>query len=69
MTLTIETEREADGRWIGEVPEIPGALAYGATEGEAAARAEALALRILADRLDHGESKPVDVTIRVTAAE
>lgn len=68
MHLTIETELETDGRWIGEVPEIPGALAYGATEAEAAARAEALALRILADRLDHGESKPVDVTIRVPAA-
>jgi len=68
MKLTIETERETDGRWIGEVPEIPGALAYGATEEQAAAKAEALALRILADRLDHGECKPVDVTIRVTAA-
>ena len=69
MRLTIETEQETDGRWIGEVPELPGALAYGATEEEAAARAEALALRILADRLDHGESKPVDVMISVTAAE
>jgi predicted RNase H-like HicB family nuclease len=69
MHLTIETERETDGRWIGEVPEIPGALAYGATEAEAAAKAEALALRILADRLDHGESKPIDVTIRLAAAE
>lgn len=69
MKLTIETEREDDGRWIGEVPELPGALAYGATESEAAARAEALALRILADRLDHGESKPLDVTITVQAAE
>ena len=69
MQLTIEFEREDDGRWIAEVPEMPGALAYGATEQEAAARAEALALRILADRLDHGESKPVNVTIRVQAAE
>ena len=69
MHLTIETELETDGRWIGEVPEIPGALAYGATESEAAAKVEALALRILADRLDHGESKPLDVTIRVQVAE
>ena len=68
MQLTIETERETDGRWIAEVPELPGVLAYGATEDEAAAKAEALALRVLADRLDHGESKPVDVTIRVAAA-
>ena len=51
IRLTIETELEADGRWIGEVPELPGASAYGATELEAAAKAEALALRILADRL------------------
>ena len=69
MHLTVETELEADGRWIGEVPEIPGALAYGATESEAAANAEALALRIIAERLDHGESKPVDLTIRVLTAE
>ena len=69
MKLTIETELETDGRWIAEVPELPGVLAYGTTENEAAAKAEALALRVLADRLDHGESKPVDVTIRVQAAE
>jgi predicted RNase H-like HicB family nuclease len=67
VQLTIETERETDGRWIAEVPELPGVLAYGATENEAAAKAEALALRVLADRLDHGESKPADVTIRVRA--
>jgi predicted RNase H-like HicB family nuclease len=60
MNLTIETEREADGRWIAEVPELPGVLAYGATESEAMAKAESLALRVLADRLDHGESKPLD---------
>jgi predicted RNase H-like HicB family nuclease len=69
MRLTIETEREEDGRWLAEVPELPGVLAYGSTENEAAAKAEALALRVLADRLDHNESKPVDVTIRVLAAE
>ncbi len=69
MHLTIETERETDGRWIAEVPELPGVLAYGATEGEAAAKVEALALRVLADRLEHGESKAVDVSIRVQAAE
>ena len=69
MKLTIETEREDDGRWLAEVPELPGVLAYGVTEDEAAAKAEALALRVLADRLDQGESKPIDVTIRVQAAE
>jgi predicted RNase H-like HicB family nuclease len=56
--LTIETEREVDGRWIADVPEFPGVLAYGMTENEAAAKAEALALRVLADRLDFGESNP-----------
>ncbi len=56
MQLTIEIERETDGRWIAEVLELPGALVYGATEAEARARAQALALRVLADRLDHGET-------------
>ena len=60
MHLTIETERETDGRWIAEVPELPGGLAYGATESEAMAKAESLALRVLADRLDHGESTPLE---------
>lgn len=63
MKLTIETEREDDGRWLAEVPELPGVMAYGVTEDEAAAKAEALALRVIADRLDHGESKPVDLSI------
>jgi predicted RNase H-like HicB family nuclease len=68
MHLTIETERETDGRWLAEVPELPGVLAYGATEGEAAAKVEALALRALADRIENGESHAVDVTITVPAA-
>ena len=55
MHLTIETEREADGRWIAEVPELPGVVAYGTTEDEAAAKAEAMATCICADRLEHGE--------------
>jgi predicted RNase H-like HicB family nuclease len=56
--LTIEIEREEDGRWIGEVPAHPGVLAYGKTEGEARARAIALALRVIADRIDRGEPMP-----------
>lgn len=56
--LKIETDREADGRWIAEVAALPGVLAYGATEAEAHSRATALALRIIADRLDHGEAMP-----------
>jgi predicted RNase H-like HicB family nuclease len=57
MKLTIETDREDDGRWIAEVPELPGVLAYGATQQEAMAKAEALALRVLAEQLDHGEGQ------------
>lgn len=55
MNLAIETEQETDGRWIAEIPQIAGALAYGATRPEAISRVEALALRVLADRLEHGE--------------
>ena len=50
MNLTIETEIETDGRWIAEVPELPGVMAYGVTEGEAITNVEALALRVLAER-------------------
>jgi predicted RNase H-like HicB family nuclease len=57
MDLSIETELEEDGRWIAEVPQLPGVLAYGATAEEAAAKAEVLALRVLAERLEQGESK------------
>lgn len=56
--MTIETEREEDGRWIAEVVEIPGVLAYGASREDAAAHAKALALRVIADRLEHGEDVP-----------
>lgn len=56
--MTIEIEREDDGRWLAEVMELPGAMAYGASRHEAAARAKALALRVLAERLDHGEDVP-----------
>ena len=55
MNLHIETELEEDGRWIAEVPQLPGVLAYGATVEEAAAKAEVLALRVLAERLEQGE--------------
>jgi predicted RNase H-like HicB family nuclease len=56
--VTIEVEREADGRWLGEVPELPGVLAYGATREEAITRARELALRVLADRQERGEPVP-----------
>lgn len=56
--MLVEVEREEDGRWIAEVPAIPGALAYGASRQEAVAKVEALALRALADRIEHGEETP-----------
>ena len=56
--FTVDVERETDGRWIGEVPELPGVLAYGHDRAEAIAKAKALAFRVLADRLEHGEIIP-----------
>ena len=56
--MKIEIEREEDGRWIAEIPELPGVMVYGASRNEAISKAEALALRILADRLEHGEEIP-----------
>ncbi|MFN0218487.1 MAG: type II toxin-antitoxin system HicB family antitoxin [Hyphomicrobium sp.] len=67
MKLTIETELEADGRWIAEIPELPGVLAYGATQNAAMAKAEALALRVLAEQLDNGEAKPIGISISIAA--
>ncbi len=58
MNLTVETEQENDGRWLAEVPELPGVLAYGASRESAIASAEALALRVIAERLEHGEDVP-----------
>jgi len=58
MPLTVEVEQEDDGRWLAEVPELAGVLAYGQTRPEAVDRVQALALRVLADRLDHGEPVP-----------
>ncbi len=63
MKLTIEYEQEADGRWIAEVPELPGVLTYGATADEAATKAEVLALRVMAERLEQGEHRPTDISI------
>jgi predicted RNase H-like HicB family nuclease len=68
MNLTVETEREEDGRWIAEVSDLPGVLAYGKTRDEAIARAEALALRVLADRLEHAEVGPDLVSVTFRAA-
>ena len=56
--MRIEIEREKDGRWIAEVPNLPGVMVYGETQKQAIAKAEALALRVIADRLDHKETIP-----------
>lgn len=56
MNLAVETEQEVDGRWIAEIVQIPGALCYGNSRQEAISRVKALALRVLADRLEHGET-------------
>lgn len=56
--MKVEVEREEDGRWIAEVVEIPGAMAYSATRDEAVSRVEALILRVLADQLENGEPTP-----------
>ena len=56
MQFAIELEQETDGRWIAEIPQIPGAMAYGAGREEAISKVEAVALRVLADRLEHGDA-------------
>lgn len=68
MNYTLECEREEDGRWLAEAPELPGVLAYGATAEDAMAKAEVLALRVLADQLEHGESRAVGIQISLPAA-
>ena len=68
MHLVVEIEREDDGRWLAEIASMPGVLAYGASREEAIARAEALALRVLADRLEAGETGPDIETVSFRAA-
>ena len=58
MRFSIQLMREGDGRWIAEVPELPGVIVYGSTSDAAISKAKALALRVVADRLDHGEAAP-----------
>ena len=66
--MRIEIDREEDGRWLTEIPDLPGVMAYGATRDEALARVKALALRVLANRLEHGESVPDLVEVFSVAA-
>ena len=68
MTFRIDVEQEEDGRWIAEVLELAGAMAYGPTRDEAVARAKALALRAMAERLEHGETGPDLSSIAFRAA-
>ncbi|MCY4120204.1 MAG: type II toxin-antitoxin system HicB family antitoxin [Acidobacteria bacterium] len=68
MTLGIELEREQDGRWLAEVPALSGVMCYGKTRDDAVARVQALALRVLADRLEHGETRPALLDVSFEAA-
>jgi predicted RNase H-like HicB family nuclease len=68
MTLQIELEQEPDGRWIAEVPTLPGVVTYGVTQTDAVARVQALALRVLADRLEQGEAVPEYLNVTFRAA-
>jgi predicted RNase H-like HicB family nuclease len=68
MYLKVELEQEDDGRWIAEIPDLPVVLVYGETPEEARAKVQALALRVLADRLEHGESDADLLTISFAAA-
>jgi len=68
MKFNIECEPEEDGRWLAEVSQLPGVLAYGSSASEAMARVEALALRVLADQLEHEEVLPLEINISFPAA-
>ena len=63
MRISIEVEQEEDGRWLSEIPQLPGVLAYGQTRSEAVVRVQVLALRVLADRVEHGEALPEQVDV------
>jgi predicted RNase H-like HicB family nuclease len=67
MNFTIESELEDDGRWLAEVPQLPGVLAYGSSRDEAMSRAQVLALRVLAERLEHGEASPQSIHMSIAA--
>ena len=68
MTFEIEIDQEVDGRWIAEVPDLGGVLTYGATREEAVAHVQALALRVIADRLEHDEAPADLLTVTFRAA-
>lgn len=70
LSYSVEIEQEDDGRWLAEVVDLPGVMAYGDTAADALARVQALALRVLADRIEHGEGPagPVSVSFQTSAA-
>lgn len=68
MQLTIRLLRETDGRWIGDVPELPGVTVYGSSPEEATLKARALALRVIAEELEHGEMQPDADTLQFSVA-
>ena len=68
MNLSFECERETDGCWIAEIVQIPSAMAYGNTREETMAGAEIVALRAIADRIEYGEAKPLEISIALAAA-
>ena len=68
MELNLECERKEDGRWLAEVPELPGVLVYGSTANEAMAKAEVLVLRVLAEQIEQGETRPQPIRFVVPAA-
>jgi len=65
--LKIDFDREADGRWIADIPALPGVTVYGRTRKQALAAVEALALRVIADRIEHGEAVPGQITVSFVA--
>ncbi|HEX8675238.1 MAG TPA: type II toxin-antitoxin system HicB family antitoxin [Longimicrobium sp.] len=68
MHFNIEIEREDDGRWIAEVPDMPGVMVYGEDRASAVAKVQALALRVLAEKVEHGEAVPELVSVSFLAA-
>jgi predicted RNase H-like HicB family nuclease len=68
VTFTIELEREADGRWLADVPTLPGVLCYGQDRDEAVAKVQALALRVIAERLEHREAPAEFLNVTFQAA-
>ena len=67
MNLTIDCEQESDGRWLAEIPQLPGVMVYAETAIRAITKVQALALRVIADQLEHEELKPLDIKISVPA--